>query len=115
MRIPVDKFREDRDFIKQYRKEWYAKNKANRIKQIRKREQEILDWYRTYKRTLSCSKCPESDWRCVEFHHRDPSKKEFNICLMARRGISVKTILKEMSKCDVLCANCHRKITYQSL
>ena len=42
-----------------------------------------------------------------DFHHLDPSQKEFNIsgklCILAW-----ETILKEADKCDMMCAICHR-------
>ena len=110
----MNKFK-DPVFIKEYRKRWYANCKESRIKQIRAREDSISKWYRSYKKTLSCSKCPESDWRCLDFHHRDSTLKILNISVMVNTGASIETIKKEISKCDVLCANCHRKITLQSL
>ncbi len=41
-----------------------------------------------------------------EFHHRDPSTKDFSWGKMKLRSIS--QIEKELEKCDLLCANCHR-------
>jgi hypothetical protein len=43
-----------------------------------------------------------------DFHHKDPSEKEFNLSI---RGISEKAILKankEIEKCLVVCSNCNR-------
>lgn len=42
-----------------------------------------------------------------EFHHIDPSKKDFAI---GGGGVcrSWAAIQKELDKCDMLCANCHR-------
>ena len=42
-----------------------------------------------------------------DFHHLDPSKKEHNLGNIMRRKDFV-TIEKELSKCVLLCANCHR-------
>lgn len=42
----------------------------------------------------------------LEFHHRDPRTKEFGIGAF----ISSKQRLKvELQKCDLVCANCHRR------
>ena len=41
----------------------------------------------------------------LEFHHRIPENKEFQISA----SMSWNTILKELNKCDLLCANCHRE------
>ena len=47
-----------------------------------------------------------------EFHHTDPNEKDFSISDALDRNIGVlsnhKKILKELDKCLMLCANCHR-------
>lgn len=47
----------------------------------------------------------------LEFHHRDPSTKRFNLTLtnMTQKW---SRVLEEAEKCDLLCANCHREIQY---
>ena len=40
-----------------------------------------------------------------DFHHRDASLKEFHI---SRKSVRWATLVKELDKCDLLCANCHR-------
>lgn len=42
-----------------------------------------------------------------DFHHIDPSHKESSISLLFQNG-SISDIAKEVSKCELLCANCHR-------
>lgn len=42
-----------------------------------------------------------------DFHHKDPSKKDFT--LAKRNNRSFKAIQKELDKCILLCAICHRK------
>lgn len=41
----------------------------------------------------------------LEFHHRDPSTKEFSV---GEFNGSLTRLLAEAAKCDLLCANCHR-------
>ncbi len=56
-----------------------------------------------------CSKCGYD--KCVgalEFHHLDPSEKEAHWQKM--RLWSKSRLLKELDKCILLCANCHREI-----
>lgn len=58
-----------------------------------------------------CSKCGYSKCiRALEFHHREPSEKEFSLTARELAGFAWETILKEAAKCDLLCANCHREI-----
>jgi len=56
----------------------------------------------------SCIICGENDARCLDYHHRDPKAKMFNIC--RAQCYSVFSVIEELGKCDVLCANCHRKL-----
>ncbi len=59
-------------------------------------------------RAGGCSRCEESDLACLDFHHRDGGEtKEGHIGYIRR--FSIERILAEIAKCDVLCANCHRK------
>lgn len=43
---------------------------------------------------------------CYDFHHTEPSKKDKNISVLLT--CSWTTILKELRKCVMICANCHR-------
>ena len=53
--------------------------------------------------------------KCVviyDFHHRDPKTKIKNIgeLLQSRNSLNMsKKLLEELDKCDLLCANCHRR------
>lgn len=57
-------------------------------------------------------KCQECGYdRCVaaiEFHHLDPNEKDFVIA--HAWTASFDRILAEISKCAILCANCHREV-----
>ena len=62
----------------------------------------------TLKAKARCLKCGENDSHCLIFHHRNPSDKKYEISKMMNS--SLYTINKEISKCDILCANCHLKL-----
>lgn len=76
------------------------------------RTKKCANWLESYKKTLSCLKCGNSDFRVLEFHHID--EKQFNIGDATNKGFSKKKIISEIEKCEVLCANCHRIETYNS-
>ena len=46
----------------------------------------------------------------LEFHHLDPKTKDQSIANSFARNHSFKRIKKELDKCILLCANCHRGI-----
>lgn len=59
---------------------------------------------------MSCCCCGERARECLDFHHVDPATKEFSISYMKNKFASVDRLKSEMSKCVVVCSNCHRKI-----
>lgn len=44
------------------------------------------------------------------FHHLDPSQKEFNISKVAGNSKMTFDAAMEISKCILLCANCHQEV-----
>ncbi len=62
------------------------------------------------KESSGCKDCGENNHIVLDFDHlRD---KKYNISRMIHDGFSWKAIMKEVEKCDVVCANCHRIRTY---
>ena len=58
-----------------------------------------------------CSRCGyDKSLSALQFHHTDPSQKEFH--LGNKRGITWDKQLEELSKCELVCANCHAEIHY---
>jgi hypothetical protein len=62
-----------------------------------------------------CESCGCHDPRVLEFDHLDPKKKHKTISLLISQGYSWSSdrIRKEVRKCRVLCANCHRLHTVE--
>jgi hypothetical protein len=84
-----------------------ARAAANNIR-VRARNRENL---RAYLAASRCSDCGISDFAVLEFDHRDPKEKRYQLSDLPRRAGSWEAILREIAKCDVVCANCHRKRT----
>ena len=101
--------RKNKAKLKSYRKSWYSRNKEQHKKNVRTRLESLKRKLLEIKGTLACP-CGESHIACLDFHHRDPNKKEFNIHQGCRWGYSLGRIRKELEKCDVICSNCHRKL-----
>ena len=47
----------------------------------------------------------------MDFDHRDPDDKEALISHLVN-ALSLRRLVAEMAKCDVVCSNCHRIRTY---
>lgn len=60
-----------------------------------------------------CVDCGESDVRVLEFDHLPEFQKLANVSSLVS-GSSDK-LIEEMNKCDVVCANCHKRRTYSRL
>jgi hypothetical protein len=60
-----------------------------------------------------CVDCGESDPIVLEFDHRDPALKRFNIGGAATHRFTLRVVQAEIEKCDVRCANCHRRKTHR--
>lgn len=81
-----------------------CKNKQA-VNELRKRRKEELVQLMGGK----CQMCGfEGNSACFDFHHKIPEEKEFNIS----RNITLKLekVKKELEKCELICANCHRTI-----
>ncbi len=101
-----------KEYLKRYqreyhRHEWYPEHRKDRIQETKDRRAELQEWYTSYKATLHCKNCQEWRSECLQFHHRDPKQKLFNVGQWVRNGVSLETLKAEIEKCDVLCANCH--------
>lgn len=68
-------------------------------------------WLAAYFKQRQCVDCGERDLRVLEFDHRDPSDKFRGVSELLLKGHALKTLQAEIEKCDVICANCHRKRT----
>ena len=59
---------------------------------------------------ICCQKCGDSRVYVLDYHHKDKNQKDFTIGKI-KKG-SLQLIQKEIDKCIVLCANCHREFHY---
>lgn len=61
-----------------------------------------------------CSICGyNKNISALEFHHSDPTEKEFD--LSKNIDCSYEKLLKEVEKCILICANCHRELHHPDL
>jgi len=68
---------------------------------------------RQYFLTHPCVDCGESDPVVLDFDHR--SDKFRHVSYLVASGCAWTTIVREIAKCDVRCANCHARKTAREL
>ena len=96
----------DREHMRQWRMTNKERDRRNWT-ELRKRKKEWLDSQKTV-----CIACGESDPACLDFHHRDSSKKDADLSVAVAHW-SIRRLKIEMAKCDILCSNCHRKLHWK--
>jgi 5-methylcytosine-specific restriction endonuclease McrA len=90
-------------------KRTYADRREYLIKAVKKRRRKLREMAVEYKGG-KCVFCGyKRDITALDFHHLDESKKDFGL---SQRGLtrSWNRIRKELDKCILVCANCHREI-----
>jgi hypothetical protein len=81
----------------------FKRRRSKRLEGLKSLVQEI-------KQKAGCVSCPENHPACLGFHHRVPEEKLFTIAhAISHGGIGKEALLAETAKCDVICANCHKK------
>lgn len=93
----------------------YLRNK-DKIKERAKINNEkssivIREYIRDYLLEHPCVDCGNPNIIVLEFDHVRGEKK-YELARMKFCSYSLKTIQKEIDKCEVRCANCHRIVTY---
>jgi hypothetical protein len=87
-----------------HRQRYIEQTRVRNDRYFRERVAFLLEYFQTH----PCSDCGETDPVVLDFDHlRD---KEFDIA----SGIHYRAwrkVLAEMAKCEVVCANCHRRRT----
>ena len=94
----LDKQREfQREWCKRKRKDGTLKQATNDRKKVM-----ILE-----AKDVPCAVCQERyDPCCMDFHHKNPAEKKYEIADYNRWGL--KYLQEEIDKCVPLCACCHR-------
>jgi hypothetical protein len=89
------------------------KERQNEYKQKVRRNTRIMVLRYLHQKGCECCGC--KDPRVLEFDHLDPKKKKASIAVLISQGYSWanEKLRREIRKCRVLCANCHRLHTIE--
>lgn len=115
-------YEEHKEKYKDYWATQADKRKAIQHKYLKTHYKKIQLGHRTRKQQIKeqyieffggvCEVCKQPhEWYQYDFHHINPEEKEYNVCSMF--SMTEDKIKKEMSKCILVCANCHRKVHYE--
>lgn len=93
---------------------WYHANREAHIANVRSNKdaykEAAREYAMNYLATHPCVDCGETNPNVLEFDHR--GGKERTVSEMILSGTySIERVAAEISKCDVRCANCHRRKT----
>jgi hypothetical protein len=96
----------------QHKREWNHRNRKARFEYKTRYTHGLKVRYIA----LKGNECSQCNFRyngknacCFDFHHENPKLRKLGLNLSSIGRFSTKTILKELDKCVLLCANCHRK------
>lgn len=76
-------------------------------------KQQFKDRLKAIKEASGCIDCGETNHIVLDFDHL--KDKKYNVSRMIHDGFSWAAIKKEIAKCEVVCANCHRIRTHDRL
>lgn len=97
---------------KNYHKEWYSRNKEHVRKDTNKRRKlnikQNMDYIWELLSSSFCAVCKNNNILVLEFDHI--SHKKYAISEL-RRYASLDLLKRELSKCQILCSNCHSEKT----
>lgn len=102
-----------RNFLQKENLYGKIKKKETKEEKSRRKSLHVINYKKRKKIELvnykggKCEKCGYNKcFEALEFHHKDPKQKDFNI---SSNSYSFKKMKEEVDKCNLLCSNCHRE------
>ena len=95
-------------------KVFYDKNKKKIYAQKTERGKELLKWHRELKSKIPCTDCKKRFHPvAMQWDHLPQFEKGYAISVMVSDGFSKESIMDEIKKCELVCANCHAVRTHK--
>ena len=86
----------------------YQKYVSSSVKKAYHRGHDLVN---RHKSLCGCQKCGDKRYWLIDYHHIDPSQKEFPVAYY-KTG-SIRKLKSEIRKCITLCRNCHTDFHFQ--
>jgi hypothetical protein len=104
-----------RECSKERSRKYYKENTAEHKRAVYetnlRHKERNKKWAYEYLLDHPCVDCGEEDPIVMEFDHLPEYEKKYEVAGMIINGYAIETIKKEIDKCDVVCANCHKRRT----
>lgn len=94
-------YQENKEKKKEYNQNYYQKTTKPQV-------QKKAEYFDNYKRERGCIITGENNPVVLDFHHKDPNEKEFNIADGISKNYGWKRLHKEVAKCVIIRADKHR-------
>lgn len=93
-------------------KSHYERHKTKYLQRVKYRKKTARTFILHIKAGGKCVDCGNPDFRVLDFDHVRGDKL-YDISKMPTFGISIRSIMEEVNKCELRCANCHRIRHYE--
>ena len=98
---------------REYTGAWYSRNRKRQITKAKERSHhataQLKNRVLAYLLDHPCVDCGECDPKVLDFDHiRD---KKANVSTLVQSGVTWESLSNEIARCEVRCANCHRRRT----
>jgi hypothetical protein len=99
----------------EYQKAYYKKNPRSINASCVRRRNDIRQLVIKSK-SIPCVDCGKSyPYYVMDLDHLPNTNKKFMLSIAASKMRSIDSIKEEISKCEVVCANCHRERTFSRM
>ena len=96
-----------------YDASYWKRTRETRVHFRRLRQVELERWHRSLKRMTPCADCGgHFHHAAMHWDHLPGQPKRLEVSTLVHRG-SRRAAIHEMTKCELVCANCHAVRTYE--
>jgi hypothetical protein len=98
----------------EWRRAWYLKNKRRVLDSNNERRKKMREYIKDVK-NVPCADCGvQYPPHVMDFDHLDKATK-VDIPSRIVNSLSMKKLVTEIAKCEVVCSNCHRQRTFDRI